>query len=204
MDTTPEDYTYAEDDVKSTNEKDLNLYGVQLDSTNVGLAETSEVFINFEVSKTLDYRARNLQQGNVVRVGFTNKTVKTPYRIAYLDIHQPTKDSHREPNWENREFELVLEPFNNRTDPLVLAGQQKLNPKTQKKFVEWTTSENYEGEKTINQLIECIDKSEYDTQRAMRHMGDKRVTVHDIYVLSDLSIVELLEIKEPRMVKRVI
>lgn len=192
-----EEYTYKPEDCNQAGPKAMPIYGFQLDSVNVGQAGEGDVYVDYSYNTTKEYNLDHLQEGNVVKVSYHKRRVKTPYRVAFLQVDEPTEDKYRDEGWMNRHFSIVLEPFNNRATTLLLHGIRKYN--SEKHFTEWTTSRKYDTN-SITELINEITSGEDSIENMMRRTGEKVNKFRQIQVVSDLSVAKLFKIKDPKLV----
>lgn len=197
----PEEYTYNGEDSVLIGENNTSVYGVQFDSVNVGKAKYNEIYLGYEQDTFRDYSVGGLQVGNMIKVNYRERNVKTPYRIAYLKTHEIEEDEYRGPDWNRRNFQIVLEPFNNRGNTLLLSGIRRFN--SEKQHTEWTTSTG-DNIHSTDDLIARITSGEDTVEHMMRKTGDRLNKFHDISIVSDIDAADLLEIKDPDLVPVVI
>jgi hypothetical protein len=193
----PEEYTYNPEDSQQVGSKNIPAYGIQVSSVNVGQAEEKEIYLDYSHNTTRNYNLDSLQKGNIVKVSYHKRRVKTPYRVAFLRIDEPTEDNYRDEGWMNRHFSIVLEPFNSRASTLILHGIKKYNSK--KQFTEWTTSRKEDTHST-KELINWITSTENPVENMMRKIGEDVNDFRHIQIVSDISVAKLFEIKDPKLV----
>lgn len=198
----PADYQYNQENATVVGDGDMPAHGVQLNSVDVGSAKYGETYVSYKQDTSQSYSLEHLQEGNMVKVGYQKRRVKTPYRVAFLQVDdKPRPDKHRGDNWKNQDFKMVLEPFNSRASTLLLCGIRKYN--SEKQFTEWTTRQSDDVHST-EVLITRITSGERSVEKMMRRIGDRINKFHDIKILSDISIVQLLDIKDPELLPMII
>lgn len=198
-------FTYTHEDVKYEEEY---YGGVKIQDPIRWATDSETVYTDSSVSYVIPH-IYNIDEGLVVKLSQKKSTVKTPFVVKYIFSCDPEYKVYSNSQWIQIDFLAILVPLNKTTSCRVIMGHAR---HTKQNYINYLDKQFTveEGKiehtiKSIEQYIEDSNEDEGTVVDAMKNSsslhGIERIDTvpRSISVLSDISVIELLDLEHPDM-----
>lgn len=201
-------FTYTHEDVKYEGEEYYG--GVKIQDPIRWATHSESVYTDSSASYVVPH-IYNIDEGLVVKLSQKKSSLKTPFVVKYVFSCDPEYKVYSNSQWVQIDFLAILVPLNKTTSCRVVMGHAR---HTKQNYINYLDKQFTVDEGKINHTIKSIEQyleelnedDEGTVVYAMKNssslQGIERINTvpRSISVLSDISVIELLDLEHPDMI----